>query len=130
MDNLLLEKTKHLQEDLRQALARFKEALELPATHIHRDATIQRFEFCFELSWKLMVSIAKYEGIDAFGPRDAIRTAAQTGCINDPGAWFAMLEARNLTTHTYNEAIAADVYEKAKLLPPLIDALLVQVKKP
>ncbi|MGB9706468.1 MAG: nucleotidyltransferase substrate binding protein [Microgenomates group bacterium] len=44
-------------QDLQKAYLRLKEAVALPPTIINRDATIQRFEFTFELCWKLMNNI-------------------------------------------------------------------------
>lgn len=35
-------------------ITRFSEALNAPATDLTRDAAIQRFEFCFELAWKVI----------------------------------------------------------------------------
>lgn len=37
---------------LGQAVQRLRAALEVSETDLSRDATIQRFEFCFELAWK------------------------------------------------------------------------------
>ena len=43
------------------------------------DATIQRFEFCFELSWRLMRSVLAYEGIDISTQRGTIREGWKLG---------------------------------------------------
>lgn len=93
------------------ALTRLKEARALPSTQINRDATIQRFEFTFELTWKLLQNFIRKEGLQAFGPRDAIRAAAQFDLIKDIDLWFDFLDARNLSSHIYNEEMADDVYE-------------------
>lgn len=50
---------------------------------MYLDATIQRFEFCFELAWKLMKTVLEYEGIEANSPRSCIReggTGVDFGC--------------------------------------------------
>lgn len=39
-------------ENLGLALERLREALTIEANDIVRDGAIQRFEFCFELSWE------------------------------------------------------------------------------
>lgn len=130
--------TKHASEtaklsqlliDLGRANERLQEALALPPTRIHKDATIQRFEFTVELSWKTMQEAARFIGEEALSPRDAIRIAARTELIADPESWFAMLVARNLTAHVYRESIADDVYEEAKKLPHLVKDLLSRVKQ-
>lgn len=129
MDEEIIDKIRKQTQDITQALARLKEALPLPPIPIHKDGIIQRFEFTFELSWKLMQTIAAYEVIEAFGPNQSIRVAAQLGYIDNPQAWMACLKSRNYATHLYNESIADRVYEKAKTLPALVEALLVSVEK-
>lgn len=129
MDEALKEKAQKQHTDLTQALDRLREALVLPPTRIHKDASIQRFEFTFELCWKLMQSVANLDGIAAYGPKQSIRAMAQLGHIDNPEAWMSVLNARNYTTHLYNEAIADDVYEQAKHLPPIADELISRVGK-
>ena len=81
---------------------------------MYLDATIQRFEFCFELAWKLMKVVLDYEGIEVSSPRSSIREGWKLGMINDAETWLDMQEKRNLSTHTYNEATALEVYELIK----------------
>ena len=107
------EKSQSILEDLKKAFLRLREALDLPKTQISRDATIQRFEFTFELSWKLMQTILKDNSIEAYGPKNAIRESAKLSLIDDPSKWFEFLEARNQIAHTYNDKLADDVYNKA-----------------
>lgn len=118
-----------LHADLAQAIERLKEALSLPPTRIHKDATIQRFEFCFELAWKLLHAVIRYKSIDAYGPRDSIRVAARLSLITDPEEWMNLLDARNVTVHVYKELVADKTYEKVHLLVPLVEHLLVIIKK-
>ena len=98
-------------DDLQKALGRLKEATALPGeVTIHQDATIQRFEFTFEMSWKLMKTIIELEGLDVASPRSAVRQAATIGLIDDPKVWLEFLENRNLTVHTYKEEVAEKIY--------------------
>lgn len=115
--------------DLRSAVSRLKEVLLLPPTRVHKDATIKRFEFTLELAWKLMQTLAQYNNIESFGPRNAIRTAAQLGYIDNPQPWFETLKTRNLTAHVYNEPIADKAYEQTKSLPPLVEQLLSTIEE-
>lgn len=48
------EKIHSLVKNLDHAVARLSEALTLDPIQIHKDATVKRFEFTFELAWKLM----------------------------------------------------------------------------
>ncbi len=117
-----------LFSDLKKAYKRLKEAVSLPPTIIHQDATIQRFEFCFELSWKLMQTILQENGIEAYGPRNSIREAAKLGLISDPKLWLEFLKARNLTVHTYEEKLARQIYQKAKKFLSSLEELLQKSK--
>ncbi len=102
---------KSIIEDLTKALDKLSEALSLGnELEINRDGTIQRFEFSFELSWKLLKSVNNFLGTECFSPRDCIRLAAQNGVLNNPENWFEFLAKRNLASHTYNEHTALEVY--------------------
>ncbi|MEK9178970.1 MAG: HI0074 family nucleotidyltransferase substrate-binding subunit, partial [Patescibacteria group bacterium] len=116
-------------EDLHKALERLKEAATLPSeVTVNQDATIQRFEFTFELSWKLMKSIVELDGLVAESPRSAFRQAAVLGLIDNPVTWFEFLDGRNLTVHTYKEEIALKVYKSAKEFIPYVEKLLSSAK--
>lgn len=99
---------------LNQAVSTLAEAAVLEPTQINKDATIQRFEYCFELVWKLMQSIARIKGTEVYNPRDSIRTAAQNNLIDNAETWFEFLKSRNTTVHIYSQKVADQVYEGAK----------------
>lgn len=91
---------------LARAVERLEKALAQPKDEFVRDSAIQRFEFCFELSWKVLQSYLELEGLEARSPRAAIRAAFQVGLLSDDPGWLDILELRNLTSHTYDEALA------------------------
>ncbi len=76
-----------------------------------RAGLIQNFEFTFEVCWKLVKRwIAQNRTLpdDAIiSKREIFRTAAEANLIADPALWFDFLEARNRTSHTYQETNAA-----------------------
>lgn len=114
---------------LEKAVARLSEALSLTPTQINKDATIQRFEFTFELSWKVMRGVALEKGIEtAVSPRDSLRTAAQLGLVQDLEAWFDFFDARNNSSHIYDEEMANAVYEQTKKFLPEVKKLVEQIK--
>lgn len=121
-------KTERQLIDLQRAFRRLKFALAQPPTKLNRDATIQRFEFTFELAWKLMLSLLNPKKILTKGPRGIIREAARVNLVNNPLAWFKFLEFRNLTTHTYKEELAIEVYQKIPKFIYLIDELIQTAK--
>lgn len=99
----------------KKALQSLSQLLKEPFNAVIRDATIQRFEYTFELSWKLMKRYFKINNnLDIFNVKDIFREAGRQQLIENVEAWFEYLEARNLTSHTYDEKIADKVFEKAK----------------
>ncbi len=103
-------------EDYHKALNRLEIALTktLDEDDLYLDATIQRFEFTFELAWKLMKAVLDYEGIEATSPRSSIREAWKQHLIGDAEKWLDMQVKRNLSFHTYNEETAQDIYRHIK----------------
>lgn len=122
------EKIQNQLEQLKKALGTLSEALTFEPTRINKDGTIQRFEFTFELCWKIMQSAAKVKGlIDVNSPRDSIRTAAQLGIIEAVEPWFDFLNARNSASHLYDELNADSVYETVKKFPPEVEKLVSKI---
>lgn len=93
-----------------KALDRLEEALTKPDDPIVRDACIQRFEFTFEMAWKAVQSYAVAEGLECVSPRDCFRVGFRLALIDRDAQWMAMVEDRNRTSHTYDEASATAIY--------------------
>jgi nucleotidyltransferase substrate binding protein (TIGR01987 family) len=75
-----------------------------------RDAAIKRFEYTFELTWKVLKKILAVKGMEVNSPRDVFREAAKDKLIVNLDKWFLYLEKRNLTSHVYKEEVAREVY--------------------
>jgi len=91
-----------------------------------RDGVIQRFEFTMDNSRQLLVRVLKEVfGIEeANAKKDTFREAAKLGLIADAESWLAHLAARNRTSHTYDSAIAEQVFAHIpSLLPDVRDLL-------
>ena len=100
---------------LEKAVSQLNAALEQPYSDIVRDASIQRFEYTYELCWKSLKRYLKQEtGIEESNLRNLYREAAKQNIIDGPDAWFVYHKARNLTSHTYNEMTADETYIVAK----------------
>lgn len=127
-DGMVKEKAVNLQKDLAKALDRLDEALAFEPTQLAKDATVKRFEFTFELAWKLMQAVADIKGFVERSPNSGIRRAAQLDLIDNPSDWLKYLEKRNLTTHVYNINIANEVYKYAKRFAPDCRKLLEKVE--
>jgi nucleotidyltransferase substrate binding protein (TIGR01987 family) len=104
------DKLRNLLQVLDAALTRFEGALAQPVNEFVRDSAIQRFEFTFELFWKSLKAYAEETGLEAYSPRDSMRTAFQLGLIQEHPDWLRMIEDRNLTSLTYNEVTADTIY--------------------
>ncbi len=77
-----------------------------------RDAAIKRFEFTYELAWKMMKRHMEWAGqsdLATLPRRELFRMAARFSLIEDPARWFTYHEGRNLTSHTYDEDNARKV---------------------
>ncbi len=107
-------------ESLKKATEKLKTALKEATTELNRDGTIQRFEFTFELAWKVMQEYALYKGIKTASPRDAIRIAADLGVIASPTDWFQFLTDRNTAAHIYDENEAMGLFKR---LPDFVKAV-------
>lgn len=122
----MTQKLVRLLDHLVRAHAQLTKALAQPKDEFMRDAAIQRFEFSFELFWKTLQAYCRYQGIEATSPRASIREAFRLGVIDDDGRYMAMLQSRNLTAHTYEEAVAETIYAA---LPAYADAMQTTVAR-
>lgn len=111
-----LERAREIFYDFQDANKRLKEAIndDLSKGSIVIDGTIQRFEFTFELSWKLAQAILLLKGTGANSPRDIIKEAFKAKIIDDGNGWMDMLEDRNKSSHIYDEEIAVEIYRRIK----------------
>lgn len=101
-------------EQFGKALQRLEEALQRSADNdsLVIDATIQRFEFTFELCWKTLKKKLNEEGIDAATPRNVLQKAYAAGWLENEQIWLNMLRDQNLTSHTYREEQALDIFAR------------------
>ena len=94
--------------EYKKAVARLEEALAQPKDEFIRDSVIQRFEFCIELAWK---TARKVMGSPTTAPKHIVREMAQNQLIADVDIWLKAIDQRNLSSHTYNEDLAEQVYQ-------------------
>lgn len=126
-----LNKIKDKLEAFKKAFNKLNESLSRNYLEddIVMDATIKRFEFTYELAWKLMKTYLEYNGnLEATSPRRTIKEAFKEGLIEDGNAWLEMIIDRNKTSHIYDEENALEVLENIKkiytnLFENLIDSI-------
>jgi nucleotidyltransferase substrate binding protein (TIGR01987 family) len=86
-----------------------------PADDQLRDGLIQRFEFTYELSHRMLrrfirQTAASPEQVDRMAFQDLIRTANQQGLLlGDWPAWHRYRDARAKTSHAYHAKTAQEV---------------------
>lgn len=104
-------------EELKKALKTLDDALKFSQKSraddvqfkIARDACIQRFEYCIELAWK--VSMKKLGSTIQF-PKPAVREMARADLIQSAEKWLDFVEARNNSSHSYDEDVAAQIFSQ------------------
>jgi nucleotidyltransferase substrate binding protein (TIGR01987 family) len=112
-----------------KAVDSLRDALAQPKNPYTRDATIQLFEYTFELSWKaLRRYLAAEAAVDVFNLKELFRQAGRQGIIANVESWFAYLKGRNLTSHTYNEKTAEETYKLAAAFLDDAQALLNELR--
>lgn len=118
---------------LERAAASLARALAQPRDEFSRDASIQRFEYTYELAWKAIRRALLNElglvDVEGASRRELYRMAAQQRLVPDPAPWFGFHDARNRTSHTYNEATAEEVYVVAGEFLPAVQALLAALER-
>lgn len=109
------EEIKSLFEQFKKAHLRLREALSIKGeSDIKRDAVIKRFEFTYELIWKLYKKIARVQKLDYFSPKASFQFAFKSGLIEDEDLYLEIIDARNKTTHVYSEEEAKEIYNFIK----------------
>lgn len=109
-------------EELSKALVSLSEALNLYVTtsdpvaqKAFRDACIQRFEYSVELAWKTSIKLL---GSNIRAAKPAVREMARNNLIDNPGDWLVFIDARNDSSHSYDEEVALRVFAQVQNFLP------------
>lgn len=95
----------------KKALRQLQEAVELSEqrelSKLEKQGVIQAFEFTHELAWNMLKDFLQDQGNQNIkGSKDATREAFKVQLITDGEQWMAMIQSRNLSSHTYDEHTA------------------------
>ena len=122
--NVLINNKAHMEQDIRwlqrydsfhRANKRIQEITESDKkvddlSELEMEGLIQRFEYTFELGWKVLQDLLKYKGYEFVqGPNGTLQKAFEDGMITDHDGWRRMAKARVTTSHTYNEGDAIEI---------------------
>lgn len=97
-----------------------------------RDATIQRFEYCTDLMWRvLQIYLENIEkvNIENSSPRGIIRDANNIKFLSESESKMCMemVDSRNKTSHIYHQEMAEDIAQKVPeyyvLMKKIIDRM-------
>ena len=97
-----------------KALLQLQEAVALaqqrPLSKLEEQGLIHAFEFTHELAWNTLKDFLENRGVqNLYGSKDTTRAAFKAGLIENGEAWMDMIQSRNLISHTYDEATAAQI---------------------
>ena len=97
----------NFQRALRQLTLAMELKAQRPLSDLEQQGLIQGFEFTHELAWNVLKDYLEMEGIQGLvGARSTAREAFKRGLVRDGEVWMDMIEKRNLSSHTYNPAVA------------------------
>ena len=90
---------------------------------LEKEGLIQRFEYTFELAWKTLQDLLFHKGYqDIKGPNPVLMQALMDGYIKGENKWRNMKNARDLTSHAYDEDKANE--SVTKIVEEFYDLLL------
>ena len=106
-------KLEAVKKQFSKAVKQLGRVLEEEKNEIVRDSAIKRFEFTFDLSWKLLKAYLDEEkGIYCASPKECFRQAFQSGIVDYNEVWIEMTDQRNYAVHIYEEKFADELFKK------------------
>lgn len=105
--------------NFKKAFGQLAEAVALAAqrelSKLEAQGLIQAFEYTHELAWNTLKDFLESRGAQKmYGSKDVSREALKAGLIENGEAWMAMINSRNRTSHTYDEATAEEIVAAIK----------------
>lgn len=115
-EQIYMDRFNQKKEDFYNALDRLEESLKEEPTDIVIDGTLHRFEFTFELAWKVIKYYLEYMGVveKTGSPRETIQNGFKQGIISDGEEWIEMMLSRNALSHLYDEKESRKIYNNIK----------------
>jgi len=110
-----------------KAFQTFEEILKESYSVVIRDASIQRFEYTFEIVWKSLREFLKEKaGVIANSPKLTFREALAIGILSEEetGKCLEMTDDRNDIAHTYNKEVAERIFSRLKEYSSLMKKIL------
>jgi nucleotidyltransferase substrate binding protein (TIGR01987 family) len=109
-----MKKLEQTQNDFTNALRALEEAVLEATSDLEIDGAIQRFEFTYELFWKLLRAYLQQQGIIVNTPKECFKEAYKLGILQDEETALRIVDDRNLTTHLYDQVTSREVFGRIK----------------
>ncbi|MBM4160396.1 MAG: nucleotidyltransferase [Ignavibacteria bacterium] len=110
-----MKRLEQIRSDFVNALKALEEAVSQATTDLEVDGAIQRFEFTYELFWKLLRAHLQQQGLVVNTPKECFKEAYRLRILPDEETALKMVDDRNLTTHLYDKPKSREVFERIKL---------------
>ena len=80
---------------------------------LEEEGIIQRFEYTWELAWKVLKDYLENDGVvlEKITPKTVIVYAIEAKIITGHEVWMSALDDRNKMSHQYNKKIFSEVIE-------------------
>ena len=79
-------------------------------SELELEGVIQRFEYTFELAWKVLQDLLQFKGHEfMLGPNGTMKMAFEDGLISDHDGWRKMAKSRNTLSHVYDQEEALPI---------------------
>jgi len=108
---------KKKSDQLKKAMKSLRLLDDCPYSDIVRDATIQRFEFSFELLWKVVkIYLKETHAIECDSPKTCFRELRLPLNLSEKEVELClkMADDRNLSVHTYSKEMAEKLYKRIR----------------
>jgi nucleotidyltransferase substrate binding protein (TIGR01987 family) len=95
-------------DNFKNAFALLSEAIYMmrsrQISQLEQEGVIQRFEYTWELIWKVLKDYLEQEGVvfETITPANVIKEAVAANLIQNGEVWMDALDARNKMSHTYS----------------------------
>ncbi|HQS84055.1 MAG: hypothetical protein B7Y25_06445 [Alphaproteobacteria bacterium 16-39-46] len=117
--------------DLGEAIEKLENVLRLKDESFPyvREASIQIFEYSFELFWKWLKKLCFEERIEVNSPKMTLQKAYSLKFIDDENVWLDMMEDRNLTLQTYKQPNGSEIVDHLSLYVKVMRKTYDRLKK-
>lgn len=126
-------------DNFKRAFALLSEAIRTmqkrELNQLEQEGIIQRFEYTWELTWKVLKDYLEYRGVilDTVTPAAVIKAAVAANLITNGDVWMNALDSRNKMSHTYDfkkfEKIIIDIEKHYYPELQILNTIMIKFEK-